>query len=232
MRYQRSYLFFFQSPHWAINLLAGSGCVLVPLVGWALFAGYLLEQIETRLKRSDKDYPAFDLERVGDYLARGMRPVLVQLLVMLPLLVGVALALWAGMTAGKPPAKGPSMLAKTLAACLPPIAFSLALLFSLFLAPLTLHLGVRDPSIKTGVWRFSQDFLKHVWRETLLAELFVWVTGLSLVVVGLVPCGFAAPSALALVCFAQYHLLGQLYELYRERVGTSMPLAEAVPTNV
>jgi len=57
MRYQRSYGFVFQSPDWAINLLAGSACVLLPVVGWALFIGYLVEVADSIRQQPDEPYP-------------------------------------------------------------------------------------------------------------------------------------------------------------------------------
>src|SRR5262245_48586911 len=212
MQYQRSYLSFFNSPHCAVTLLAGSGCVLIPVVGWALLVGYLLEVIEND-RRGAGDYPIFELERVGDYLARGFWPALVQLLVLLPPLVLGGASLWLGMTSTKGP------WPKVLASAAPPLLFGLTVVFSMLLAPLTLYFGLGAGGMSAG--QFTQDFLRHVWRETFLAQLFVLLTGLALTIIGLVPCGFGAPSAVALAAFAQYQLLAQLHALYQQRAAAT-----------
>ena len=83
--------------------------------------------------------------------------------------------------------------------------------------------------LRASVWRFAQEFLKHVWREAILAQVFVLVTGLALTIIGLVFCGFGIPFAVALAVFSQYHLLAQLYELYRECGGAALAMTAAEP---
>jgi hypothetical protein len=99
------------------------------------------------------------------------------------------------------------------------------------LVPLTIYFGPGADGKSAG--QFTQDFLKHVWRETFLAQLFVLVTGASLAIVGLVPCGFAAPSAVALAVFAQYQLLAQLHALYRQRTAAATtPVPVTLPGGI
>jgi hypothetical protein len=211
MQYQRSYLSFFQSPHWAVTLLVGSGCVLIPVIGWAVLVGYLLEVLDQG--RNADNEPVFDLERVGDYLVRGFGPTMLQVLVLLPPLLLAGAALWLGFNSPK------GSWPKVWATALPPLLLLVTWLFSVLLVPLTLHFGPQRHGLSAG--QLTLDFLKHVWRETFLAQLFVLVTGFSLTIVGLVPCGFAAPSAVALGVFAQYQLLAQLNTLYQQRTAAA-----------
>src|SRR5262249_59797823 len=146
MRYQRSYVFLFQNHHWPTDLLAGSCCLLIPLVGWALFIGYLVEILESLRERSDEDYPAFELDRVGDYLSRGLGPGLVQLAGWLPVCVFAIVTLAMAMPGGDP-AKGPSAGLKVVVLGLPPVLFILVLLVSFLLLPLILYFSLRASSV-------------------------------------------------------------------------------------
>src|SRR5437899_2377970 len=76
---------------------------------------------------------------------------------------------------------------------------------------------------------FVQDFLRRVGRETLLAQLFVATSGTSIVLLGVLCLCVPMFPALALVHFAQYHLTGQLYRLYRARGGEAVQAVVSAP---
>jgi hypothetical protein len=232
MRYLRAYASFFQGPHWLTILLAGAGCMVIPLAGWAIFVGYLLEHIERSHEQPAGEYPVFDLDRLGIYLGRGLWPSVLQFAVLLPgmLLVGLAVVL----VVKSDPGKGPTTFARLFASGVPPATLALMLLLSLLFLPTTLYLGVAGSGSPGTIWSFTLDFLRLVWKEAILAQVFVLVTGVALLIIGLVPCGFGAPPALALAGLCQYHLLGQLYGLYVQRGGASIPAApsDLVPTDV
>jgi hypothetical protein len=228
MRYQRSYGFVFQNANWPLNVLAGSACLLLPVIGWALFIGYLVDLVENLQQRPDGDGPVFDIDRVGHYLARGFLPALMQFVVFAPVLILGALAVGATVLGGDP-SKGPGTFAKLLASGLPIAILLAALLLSLFVVPMTLYLGLSAEVAVGAAGRFVVDFLKHVWREALLAQVFILVTGLALTALGVLLCGLGAPPAAAVAGFAQYHLLGQLYDLYLRRGGAAIPRPEPEP---
>src|SRR5262249_43576684 len=96
MRYQRSYLFVFEQPRWAQNILYTGLCALVPLVGWALLVGYLTELLEAMHERPEEPYPDFAPNRVAEYLTRGLGPFVIHSLVLLPLMLLVAVAVIVG----------------------------------------------------------------------------------------------------------------------------------------
>ncbi|MBY0527669.1 MAG: DUF4013 domain-containing protein [Gemmataceae bacterium] len=222
MRYLRAYRFLFDSSGWTHNLFAGAVCELVPVLGPIVFTGYALELIEKLQKGDDRDYPAFDVNRLGPYLLRGLWPLIVQLLILVPVLfvawiVGMVLL---ALISGDPPA--PTQTPRALLALLFPAIFFAILLLSIPLAPLTLYVGLRQEVTGESL-QFIRDFLQRVGKETALAQVFVAVTGTSAVVLGTSLCCVPAFAALALVHYAQYHLLGQLYQLYLERGGSAVP---------
>jgi hypothetical protein len=220
MHYQRAYQFVFQNPQWPLNLVVGSACLVLPVVGWGMFLGYLLEVMDN-LRQSDRDYPSFDIDRVGHYLTRGLVPTLVQLVLFAPvfLLAGIGVV---ALATSSEPGRGPSHAARLLASLLPPAIVVVTLLLSFLVLPWLLYLGVGAQRSVASGWRFAQGFLKLVWLEALLAQGFVIVTGLALFFLGLLPCGLGSPPALALAGFAQFHLLGQLYALYLQRGGQEL----------
>jgi hypothetical protein len=197
----------------------------LPIVGWAMFIGYLVDVLESIRQQSDKNYPTFDIDRIGHYLSRGIMPVLAHLAALLPVVLLFAGALGALLLTGGPQT-GPSTAGKLVAACLFVLIVLAGLVASLVVAPLTLYLALGDPNGE-GMGRFVTAFFKHVRNEAVLAQVFVVVTGLALGAFGFLMCGIGAPPALALAGFAQYHLLGQLYDLYQQR----RTAAEPVPSN-
>jgi hypothetical protein len=215
MRYQRSYGFVFGHPDWAVNLLAGSACMLLPVVGWALFIGYLVDVLDHLENHSDEQYPAFDIDQIGHYLARGVLPGLAHLVAALPVLGLLAVGVGAVLLTG-PAHAGPNTTGKLVAAGSLVLILLAAMLSSLLMAPVAMYLALGD-STGGGLGRFIGDFFKHVLVEAFLAQVFVVVIGLATASFGMLLCGTGAPPALALAGFAQYHLFSQLSALHKQR---------------
>ena len=215
MRYQRSYGYVFSHPDWAVNLLAGSACILLPVVGWALFIGYLVEVFDHLRQHSDEQYPTFDIDRIGHYLARGVLPTVAHMIALMPVLVLLAIAVGALTLTGAPNA-GPSPTGKVLASGASVLIVAVALVSSVVAAPVAMYLALGD-STGGGMGRFIGDFFKHVLHEAVMAQIFVVVIGLATGAFGLMLCGIGAPPALALAGFAQYHIFAQLHTLHQQR---------------
>lgn len=220
MRYLRSYHFLFDAPPGSRNLLAGAACQFVPVLGPIVFTGYAFELIETIPRRGDRDCPAFDLNRLGTYLSRGLRPSIAQLAVLLPVLFVAWIITLLLVTAIGDEVRAASTGPRVVLGLLGPAAAIALLGLSVFLAPLTLYIGLRQDLGGAGM--FINQFLGVVGRETLLAQLFVAVTGLSILLIGGGLCCVGVYPAAALVHFAQYHLLAQLYGLYLQRGGKAI----------
>lgn len=227
MRYQRSYLIFFQHSDWPLTLIAGSACMLVPVFGWGLLLGYIFETLDAP-QQPDQSLPALDANRLSGYFRRGLPAALLHAAFWLPLFLLIVLVTGTLLYAGGP-GRSPGVGAKLLASGLSVAILLIVLLVSLLLLPATFFLGRGREGGLLDALRFAQEFLKRVWRELLLAQIFVVATGLTLFALGVMLCGFGAPSALALMGFAQYQLLAQLYDLYLERGGAAIPRELAVP---
>jgi len=228
MRYQRSFGYLFASPDWAVNLLAGSACVLLPLVGWALLVGYLLDVIDALRQQPEEPYPGFDIDKIGHYLTRGAVPMLVQLgALLIPVMLLGITVLTVALSGGA--SAGPSPTVKLFASAMSILIPVVAVLTTLAAAPVTLFLAFGDDGAG-GLGAFVSQFFRHVLHETLLTQVFVVATGLGLASFGALLCFIGAPPAVALVAFAQYQLLGQLHELYSQRRNS--PVAESAPAAV
>ncbi len=257
MNYLLAYRFVFRSPNWLMNLLWGSLCFLVPIVGPMVIVGYLFEVIEWLHRRREEEklpwveptgiaaapegavqtepgasaggyqyaapeqYPDFNVNRLQEYLMRGVWPFLVQLVIGLPLaffiiglyvltvlLIGVAVANNVG-----PFVIVPILLVAAL-------AFLVGLvLLGIIQVPLYLRAGLGRDFGSAFSMAYLKDFLKRTGKEVVLAQLFLHATGIVLGLVGALACFVGAYPAAALGMMATHHLDFQLYELYLARGG-------------
>jgi hypothetical protein len=257
VRYFLAYRFIFQSPNWFKNLLWGSLCFFVPIVGPMVLVGYLFEVIEWLHRRREEEklpwveptgvaaapegaiqvepggsaggfeyaaaeqYPDFNVNRIQEYLTRGIWPFLVQLVVGLPV----------GMVLGFLPTVGVLLIMAAVASDAHPLVivaiilvllavyFGAFVLLALVQVPLYLRAGLRRDFGSAFSMAFLKDFLKRVWLELLLSQLFLHVTGAALVLVGFLCCFVGAYPASAWMMMATHHIDLQLYELYLQRGG-------------
>lgn len=223
MRYQQSYRCLFEANHWPTTLLAGSLSMLVPPFGHGLFAGYLHEVADGAAQ--GEGAPAeFSMARVGEYLNRGLRATLIRLLFFAPVLALFGL-LCAAVVLNTNPLKGPTPAGKLLTTAALVGIIIIGVVTSWLLVPVTIHQTLRTPAMPESPLTFVFDFFRLAGKEAMMTQLFVWVTGLCLLVVGLLMCGFGVPTALALTGYSQYHLLGQLQRLYLQRASSAEPAA-------
>jgi hypothetical protein len=226
MKYIYSYRFLFESPNWLMNLLAGVVCHLVPVVGPMVLAGYAFEIIESLHRRKGAPYPDFDFNQLMKYLMRGLWPILVQLVVMLPfflviMVLGCCLSMGSSLTQR---GNGPSALFAVLTVFFYLAIMVLAVVISFILVPFSLRAGLMQDFRPAFSLDFAKDFFTRVWLETLLVQLFLFWSSIALMCVGILAFCVGIYPAFALIGFAHYHLLHQLYELYLERGGTAIPL--------
>jgi hypothetical protein len=248
MDYLGSYRFAFSSRNWAMNLLFGALCSLIPAIGPIVLMGYFFEVIEYLIRRrqpakeldyppeaiseqvldalpvdSARDsasYPDFTFERFSEYLTRGIWPFLVQLIV--GLVLGVAYAfLWlVGMAIlGAASAGGSSALSLIFFGVFFVFYLVLAIALGVLTVPLYLRAGLSGDFASAFSMDFYRDFLKRIGKEVVLAQLFLTVSNPLVLGVGALLCCVGIYPALALAMFARHHLDYQLYELYLERGG-------------
>lgn len=253
MRYWQSYRFAFTSPNWLTNLLLGSVCLLIPMIGQIVLIGYFFEVIDILLRRHrasagaaslppealseqvmdalpvDEDhvlgaYPDFSFNRFADYLTRGIWPFLVRFLVNLVVGVVAGLFLIVGFVVMGIAAPRDSAGAFLIIYALFWVVYAFVMMMAgILTTPLYLRAGLSGDFAGAFSMEFYRDFMKRVGKEVFLAEVFLAATGTLVAVVGLLLCYVGIFPAMALILYAHHHLEYQLYDLYLERGGVPVP---------
>ena len=229
MNYLQSYRIWFDSPKWWQTLLAGVVCVLVPIMGPIVLLGYGFEVIESWHRGRQKGYKEFDLNQLVKYMLRGLWPFLVQLVFSLPVglffgvayLVGIFTVLQPQGSRPPPPSRIFAFFGTFYGAL-----FLVSVLLAVVIVPLMVRAGLAQSFPAAFSLSFFRDFLARTWKETILAELFLVVSGIVVMFAGLLVLCVGIYPAAALISLARYHLYYQLYELYLQRGGTPVPLKE------
>lgn len=126
-----------------------------------------------------------------------------------------------GMLMSVPPRGDPTMIIPVLIFCFCGFAFLMLLEFALnvILMPMSLRAGLLSDFNSAFSWTFIRDFLSRMWLKTLLAELFLFVTGIPLAFAGMALFFIGLYPAATLMLFARTYLLYELYEEYLRRGG-------------
>jgi hypothetical protein len=102
------------------------------------------------------------------------------------------------------------------------VLFLLAL--SIVMTPLYLRAGLTYDFAQTFNFRWVGDFVRRMWLEVLLVNLFQWLATAVLMPLGCLLFCYGTLLATALLSIASGHLNWQLYELYLTRGGEPIPL--------
>ena len=231
MRYFDAYRFAFESPKWGIQLLIATVCQFVPIVGPMVLLGYLYSVVEAKHRHGANQFPDFNFDRLGAYLSRGAWTFLAQLVSTLPafiLFIPVFIAIFVSTAVvGQSGSRNPPGFVIPLV-IVGFLVFAIVMFAVQFLSiPIVLKAGLSQDFAAAFSLQYIRDFLSRVWKEQILAMLFLMVTapfvalaGLLLLIVGIYP-------AATVIGFAQVHLHYQLYELYLQRGGTPIPLKDS-----
>lgn len=234
--YRRALQYQLDDESWIATLLFMAVAIIVPLVGGIVAFGYQATVIEALARGgAGAGPPRFDLEKLVDYLLRGVRMFVVSLIVtviMLPIVWLGSVVMLAGVL-GTSHAIGPSETATTAVGCVMVGAFTvLVLAIGLAIQVVTTPLLLRAAMDKDFGAIFdigwARDFLSRTGMESVKVHLFVIVISLGFFVLGVIACVIGIFPALAYVMLVQAHLYGQLYLLYLRRGGRGIALAPVV----
>jgi hypothetical protein len=235
MEYMGAYRFVFSSPNWIKNVLLCAVCSLVPIAGQMVLFGYLFEIIETLHKRGKnapapgESYPNFELNKITDYLMRGIVPTIVALAlgflaaIVIGVVYGIGVAIMALVGKMGGVVVGIVGLFLFLFVTLLGVAAAMIILPFLLRAGLT-----RDFGSALSV-PFAKDFLSRVGKETLISVLFMDVSGTILMGIGVILCIIGVYPAAAIVTIAYFHIIYQLYEVYLGKGGEQIPIKPPTP---
>lgn len=237
MRYFDAYSFVFDSPRWAMNLLFGAICALIPVVGAIVLWGYQFEIIESLHRDPRRTYPDFDFNNFVEYLKRGVWPFLVALVVTLVpsmilviffyallMAVGVGAGL-AGKEAGVPIAVVGFLLAFA-------VMFAAGIIVNMISIPFVIRAGLAQDFGEAFRLDFVMSFFRKTWKEMVLSLLFLMISSMAVAMVGMLLCYFGMYPAMVLIMLAHAHIYYQLYQVYLARGGKPIPLKPPLATVV
>lgn len=209
--------------------------IVVPVVGPIVVEGYRFDAMEAFIRGRASTFPPVDLNRFTEYLTRGFwvfLPMLILQFVIGPLLMvamqsvvlGMALLVASLTSSGAiSPEEIASLVSIGLALLF--VVITIATLFmKLLITPIQLRAGLSQDLAQTVDVGWIRDFLKRVWLETLIAEVFFFVATMALIPFGLLAFFIGLYVVVAISILAHTHLIGQLYLLYLKRGGTPIPM--------
>lgn len=231
MKYIESITDFFKSPKWGMNLLLSAVCFIIPVVGPLVLNGWHITGFWARKdERDPAKFPDFDFGLFSKYLERGLWPFLVSLVVavvLVPVLViamFVVMGVFGGLAGGSSNETGGILAMVGML-----IAFGLYGVFMLAMLLVQVPLLLRATMTQDFKEAFNFAFLKHfigvMWKELLIAALFMLVAGGVLLVVGMLACYIGMFFTMPLAFYSWAHLQKQLYELYLSRGGQVIPVS-------
>lgn len=259
MRYLLAFNYFLFKPKtgWK-NALCVGVCMVVPVVGLMIVLGYRAHVIEDLDDDPDKRYHRdFELNKLGDYLTRGVWPGLLQFGVQMLLAVVIYSVMIAVILSGMA-ANNPAALVILVVLGIVLTAF-LAVAAAMLLWPVEIYAALRRDFEFGKAFSFARIFVAAMWRECLATILAFTVLsmvfgGIVMTVLGIIAGGVGLGlgygvdpmvgmvvgfvlfyGGLFLLSFfmqatltmANGHLLAQLYVVYVNKGG--QPLRERDP---
>jgi hypothetical protein len=228
IEYLRSVRVVFEHPQWFQGLLLLALFMLIPVLSSPMLFGYLFEVTEHLHLRRSGPYPLFDVRRFAAYVTRGIWCYLIVNLIaanVIPIMVfffdGSMIASMAIIQADRN--VGGLVVAIGVPIVLT-IFFALVLLLSVVLTPMYLRAGLTQDFALTFNFRWISDFVRKMWFESLLVNLFLWLAMLVVLPLGCLLFCYGFWLAWAMMVVASGHLNWQLYELYLTRGGEPIPL--------
>ena len=226
MNYLASVTDFFKSPKWMMNMLLGGVCVLIPIVGPIVVMGWLITGFWGREDEKPETFPAFDFEKFGKYLERGLWPFLVILaisVVLFPLMLVVMIPISLMPSLLSDHEGHGSVFVAAIVIAMVLLYFLAMMLVALLVAPLDVRASLTQDFAKSFKLAFAKRFLFLTWKEIVIASLFLFVASIGLTIVGMLVLCIGVYFAMVPVWFARTHLNKQLYALYLKRGGESVP---------
>jgi hypothetical protein len=219
MRYLKAFSFAFKKPKsgWT-NILLGSVCLLIPIVGPIVLLGYRAFAASDLDEDPDVEYHRdFDFNKFGDYLAKGVWQFLLQFFMGM-MVAGFWYAGLAATLIGFAP-KDPVTAFAIIGA-----GYLLLILMvfgsTMFLWPFELYAALGETFRLGRAFAFASIFARTMWVEMLLALIVYFILSGIVILIGFCVCCIGSYPAMVISSLAEMHILVQLYRLYLEKGGT------------
>lgn len=233
MEISRSINFITEDPRWQQKLMIGTGViiastvfsvVLIGIIGFIIFAGYLVRLLQN--VRDGHPHPLPEWDQWGEDLARGFKLVIASLIWGLPIIV-LTIPTILGTALADNRSDGAQAIGWMLLACGNCLTFLYALLLTVVTPGISIAFA-KDEQISSAL-RFREII---AWTQANIGQVLVVtlvylaasivlgllgsIVGVLLCIVGLI---ITLPLATLLTGLVQYHLYGQLAYSYPYPVG-------------
>ena len=214
----------FKTPEKWMTLLLLSVCMLIPIVGPLVISGYLIRRfasVRRGLPESD-----FKFDFFVEYLQIGLWPFLCSLVVSV-VLMPLYLLCYAPLLliAVDPESEGMLVVAIALMML---FIIVLSVLLALLMYPVMLRAGLM---MQFGAG-FSKDFIlgfiKRCGGQILICTIVLALISIPACLIGYLALLIGIYPVIAIIHFVSYHLMFQMYDLYLERGGDEIQVADFV----
>ena len=228
--YLYSYTHVFERDDWFVNLILGSLCFFIPIIGHVVFMGYQYQVVEGFIRRPNQKMSKFDFNQFTEMLTRGVYPFVVSLILqflIVPVFIIIALV---AMVIPAMFDRGEQPLAMMLVGIFFAFATIVSLLvLHLIIGPLMLRAGLSQSFGETFDIKWIRSFVKMMWIEEIMSLFFLMFSSLVVMGIGMLLCFVGMYPAAILVMLAMSHLSYQQYAIFLANGGEPIPLKEEAP---
>jgi hypothetical protein len=223
--------FVFESPQWIANVVWMSLGFLFSgmVVGMLAILGYQMDIVIAENGRVPRRYPDFDVNRIGDYLLRGLWVWLAMLVVsivigflLLPFFI-ILLVVILVLTGDEPNRQqaGMGIIVGIASGMIGLVGNALIMAVA---APIALRVGLTGNFADCLEWRWHLDFIRRTFWSLIGGTLFFIPLIAMYLLLGSVLCCVGIIPAIGWFYLSQAQFYSQLYGIYLQRGGTPIPI--------
>lgn len=219
VQYIKPYTYFVSKPSGTTNLLWGSlalfSTLVIPLVGQIVLLGYQSDVADDLEHDPDiTDHRNFDPNKLGEYLSRGLWPMLMQFLMGMGILALVVIAGLAGVLAWRLSEEPLIGVAVGGALYVPFMMFGVLISW-----PMMLHTQLSRGFHLGRAVRFTSSFLRRLGGQLAVALMVHMIVSIPMTLVGMMMCFVGVFPAAMIQFMAQEHYMMQLYRVFLDEGG-------------
>ncbi|MFI4875135.1 MAG: DUF4013 domain-containing protein [Blastopirellula sp. JB062] len=213
---------FFEHSNWTTNMLLPALVLIIPILGVMVVWGYMFEVIALQLTgKGERPYQGYSFDRFGEHLMRGLWFFLAMFclgfVLSIPLILVVFILQLVAQNAG-------GSIGALLGLAIFFIQFGAQILINLVAMPAMIRVGLSKDFSEAFKFDFILDFVQKMWIDQVLVSLFLAISGMVVIAIGLVACCIGVYPAAILMMFVATMLNMQLYQVYLHRGGQTVPI--------
>ena len=214
----------FSTPEKWMTILLLSVCMLIPVAGPIAISGYLIRRFAS--VRRGFSAVDFKFDYFGEYLQIGLWPFLCSMVISVVAMPLFLLCYTPMLLMMADPESGVLVAISILLVLVLFVAVSI--LLTLIMYPVILRSGLQVNFRAGFSGGFIRDFLKRVGGQVILWAVILVAISIPLYIVGYVALLIGIYPVAAALYFVGYHLMFQMYDLYLERGGEEIEVADDV----